>query len=118
MVPATFKVDIFSELDRVLQTKYELLVPEPVLRELENIKDRGTPKEKAAARVALDLVSKRAKIIGAKGKTDDAIAMLAEKWRALVATNDSKLRRKLRRRGVPVIFLRERSHLIVNGAWG
>jgi rRNA-processing protein FCF1 len=32
-----------------------------------------------------------------------------------VATNDRELRRKLRREHVPTIFLRERSHLEIEG---
>jgi len=117
MVPASFKVDIFKELDRVLESKYELLVPQPVIKELERLRSQGSPRERAAANVALEL-SKRMKIVPAEGKTDDVILQLAEQKGVLVATNDSVLRRKLRKRGIPVIFLRERSHLMIDGLRG
>ena len=37
MIPLQFKVDIFSEIERICNFKYELLVPEASVKELENL---------------------------------------------------------------------------------
>jgi rRNA-processing protein FCF1 len=41
---------------------------------------------------------------------------VASQTKSYVATNDRALRRRLRAAGVPVIFLRQRSRLAVEGA--
>ncbi len=47
---------------------------------------------------------------------DDVILRVASENKLPVATNDSELRKKLRERGIPVIYLREKSKLEVEGA--
>jgi len=116
MVPGLFKVDVFEELRRVLQSNFEISIPSPVIKELERLATSGTPKERSAARVALDLV-RNAKVISKEGAADEVIIELAEKGDMIVATTDSVLRRELRKREIPVIYLREKSHLVVDGAW-
>ena len=51
-----------------------------------------------------------------KETNDDVIVRVATKWRCPVATNDRELRKRLRSIGIPVIFLRQRSRLDVEGA--
>lgn len=117
MVPGIFGVDIVSELERLLERRCRLLIPSPVVRELRQISERGKPKEKVAARVGLLLV-KRGSIIKMRGKADECILKLAGKKRCAVGTTDSALRKELRRAGVPVIYLRQKSHLALDGQIG
>lgn len=116
MIPGSFKIDIFEETARVLGSKFEILVPSPVLAELKRLAEHGSPRERSAAKVALDLV-RNATIIPAEGKADDVLVELAEEKDVIVATTDSALRRRIREKGKPVIFLREKSHLVVDGTW-
>lgn len=51
MIPESEGVDIFSELDRLIDRKYEIVVPEVVLEELNLILENGSSSEKKAARV-------------------------------------------------------------------
>jgi rRNA-processing protein FCF1 len=46
---------------------------------------------------------------------DDSIVRVALDGPFIVATNDAELRRRLRRVGVSVVFLRQRSHLEIEG---
>ncbi len=114
MIPGMFGVDILSELNRLLIQSYELLIPSPVFRELIKISKRGKPKERLAARVGINLTG-RGKIIKVKGPADEAILKLAGERSYIVGTTDSLLRKELRRRGAVVVYLRDRSHLEMDG---
>jgi len=46
---------------------------------------------------------------------DDLMVRLAREWECLVATNDRELRRRLRSLMVPVIYLRQKSRLAIEG---
>lgn len=113
MIPGLFGVDIFSELDRVLDRKFKLIIPEPVVKELNRLA-RGASAERSAAKIALALV-RRGRVVKTDAPADDAILELAEGESTVVGTNDARLRKELRARGVPVIYLRQKSHLAVNG---
>jgi len=116
MIPGSFKIDIFEEIGRVLGTNFEILVPSPVMAELRRLATSGSPRERSAAKVALDLI-KDARVISKEGKADEVIIELAEREGVVVATTDLALRRKLRKRGKPVIYLRGGSHLKMDGTW-
>lgn len=115
MIPESHGVDVFDELNRILDKKHELFVPEVVIGELRNLKENGTPSEKKAAKVAIELASEAKKIPSEK-PADEEILRLAEKENCAVATNDSSLRKRLRNEGVPVIYLRQETHLEVEGS--
>jgi rRNA-processing protein FCF1 len=46
---------------------------------------------------------------------DDSLVRVAKENGFYVATADAQLRRRCRGEGVPVIFLRQRSHLALDG---
>jgi rRNA-processing protein FCF1 len=113
MIPGLFGVDIIGELDRLLEKRYNLVIPGPVIDELEELVSRGRPIERSAARLGLGLAA-RGKKVEIEGLADEAIVNLARE-NFVVATTDSALRKEIRRRGFPVIYLREKSHLAVDG---
>lgn len=114
MIPETHGIDIFSELDRLLDKKYELVVPEVVIGELERLKKEGDSSERKASRIALELAD-RAKKIKSENPADEEILKLSQEKNCVVGTNDSNLRKKLRNKGIPVIYIRQKSHLDING---
>lgn len=114
MIPEIHGVDIFSELDRVLDKKYEIIIPEVVVGELKHLKEKGTPKEQKAARIGLKLANKGKKIKSEK-TADEEIKRLAKTKKCVVGTNDSDLKKQLRKMGIPVIYLRQKSHLDISG---
>jgi hypothetical protein len=117
MIPGMFGVDILSELERLLEGRYELLVPRPVVRELERISEHGKPKERIAAKLGLRLVE-RVSVVEVKGEADESILKLATQKRCAVGTTDAALRKKLRWRGISVIYLCQKSHLAKDGQFG
>ncbi len=117
MIPGMFGVDIVSELERLLECRYELIVPEPVVQELKRISEYGKPKERAAAGLGLRLV-KRGSVIKVGGEADESILKLSAQKRCAVGTTDVALRRRLRKLRVMVIYLRQRSHLAMVGSSG
>ena len=66
MIPGMFGVDVVSELDRLLQRRYSLVIPKPVVGELEKLAARGKPAERSAARLGIAL-AKRGKVVDVKG---------------------------------------------------
>jgi len=111
-----FGVDIVSELDRLLQRHYSLVIPKPVVEELKKLAVQGKPAERSAACLGIAL-AKRGKVVNVKGNADEAIFTMACK-NYVVGTTDAELRRKLRRKGVSVMYLREKSHLALDGRIG
>ncbi len=117
-VPLKFKIDIFEELKRLLNRKVEFVFLSPVKRELEILLTKDSPKIRREALFALKLAEK-CKYVAVENDegltTDDAIVRIAKKWGSPVFTNDIQLKRKLRDISVPVIYVRQKSRLDVDG---
>ena len=117
-VPLQFKIDIFTELQRVLNRNYELILLSPVKQELETLTKKSSPKTQKNAAFALSLAEKCTYVKvpeKPKEQTDDAIARIAKAWNAPVFTNDKLLKKKLRDISLPVIYVREKSRLEIDG---
>jgi rRNA-processing protein FCF1 len=117
-VPLRFGVDIFEELERVLGRHIRCIVPRPVIRELNLLKRDSNPSFQKEIDFALELVRRCHVTDGDRvlaGGVDDHIMRLAIQTGYPVATNDKEFRRRLRAEGVPVIFLRQRTHLELVG---
>jgi rRNA-processing protein FCF1 len=117
-VPLQFKIDIFAELQRVLTRNFELVLLSPVKRELETLTQKSSPKTQKDATFALGMAEKCIYVkVPEKPneQTDDAIVRIAKKWKAPVFTNDKLLKMKLRDISVPVIYVREKSRLEIDG---
>jgi uncharacterized protein len=116
-VPLEFKMDIFEELRRLLNRNIEYILLSTVKHELEVLASRDEPKMRRQAFFALQLAQK-CKLVTVEGNgevTDDVIARVAKSWDAPVFTNDRELRRRLRDISVPVIYLRQKSRLDIDG---
>ena len=116
MIPGMFGVDVIGELDRLLEQKYCLTVPKPVVEELKKLAVQGNPVERFAARLGIAL-AKRGKVVDANGHADEVILRMACENR-VVGTTDAELRKRLRRMGFPVVYLRQKSHLALDGQVG
>lgn len=118
-VPIQFKVEIPDGIEALLNRRARLLLPRPVYDEIEKVATHGTAEEQKQAKLALELGELWCEIFDVETETgesvDDLIVRLANKLRCLVATNDRDLRKRLRQKDIPVIFLRERSHLAIDG---
>jgi hypothetical protein len=117
-VPLQFKIDIFAELQRLINRNFEIVLISPVKRELEMLSQQGSPKMRRNAAFALTLAEKctYVKVPGKKDvPTDDAIFCTSQAWKAPVFTNDKLLKTKLRNISMPVIYVREKSRLEIDG---
>ena len=117
-VPIEFKLDIFVEVECLLNRHVDLVLVSPVKQELELLAVKDSPKTRREALYALKLAEK-CKYIPVEDNehmpTDDVIVKLAKAWNSPVFTNDRQLRKKLRDISVPVIYVRQKSRLEIDG---
>lgn len=109
-------IDVFTQIEELLEAKPEYYVLEPVIKELEKIIAQGGVKERKAAKLALELIRKKCRIIEVPltpGKTvDDLLLEIAFRRGFIIATNDRELRKRLREMGIPEIYFREEKQLL------
>jgi len=117
-VPSEFKINIFEGIANLLNQKFEAVLLNVTHMELQELVKKGSPKLRKQAAMALKLAEKCQIIDVEKSReetNDDAILRAAALWKSPVATNDQELRRKLRARGIPVISLRGKRRLMLEG---
>ncbi len=117
-VPLQFKIDIFSDLKQLLNRSFEAILLSPVKRELEAHAEKGRPKMRKNAAYALKLATKCKYVkvdAPVSAPTDDIIVKIAKEWSAAVFTNDRQLKKRLRDISVPVIYVRQKSRLEIDG---
>ncbi len=114
-VPLQFKIDIFEELAKLLNTNAEPILLSPVHAELKTLSKRTKTKKRALFALKLAEKCRIVDMGGCEGSSDEIIARTAGEWRCPVFTNDAVLRRKLRDINVPVIYVRQKSRLEIEG---
>jgi uncharacterized protein len=117
-VPLQFKIDIFSEVPRLLNRNAELILLSAVKHELETLAKEKSPKTRKNAAFALSLSEKCTYVKVAEtphALTDNTILRTAQAWKVPVFTNDKLLKRKLRDINIPVIYVRAKSRLEIDG---
>ncbi len=104
-------INVFDRIEEKLLTKPDYIVIQPVLDELEKLTRSQSPKTAKKARLALEIAEKYCVFdkynYDKKKDVDDLIIEYAEKNSVVVATNDRELKKKLRKKGIPQIYLRE-----------
>ena len=113
-----FKIDLFSELQRICDFKYTIYIVDGTINELEKLAETGKPKDKIAAMISLELIKKKKiKIIKTPSKNkrvknvDLLILNLIKKGNFIVATQDKGLKREIRKKEAPIIVLRQKKYL-------
>ncbi len=118
-VPLQFNIDIFQEIENLLNTKVELILLSPIRQELEKLAQKGSPKTRKDASYALRIAEKCKSIEldeeYANSSPDDAIIRVAREQEYPVFTNDRELRKRLRNINVPVFYVRQKSRLQIDG---
>src|SRR3990172_9164852 len=106
MIPAQFRVDIFSELARICDFSFKAAVLDRTVEELESIRKSQKGRNRMAADFALKLLKRKdLKIIRTNSKkpVDDLIAEFAENG-AIVATQESALKKIIKSKKGKTIF--------------
>jgi rRNA-processing protein FCF1 len=117
-VPLRFKINIFEELKTLLNRNVEFILLSPIWRELKNFAEKGSPKVQKEASYALKIAEKCMLVTlneSFTGSPDDIIVQMAYEWKCPVFTNDKELRKRLRNINVPVIYVRQKSRLEIDG---
>ncbi|MBL7051586.1 MAG: hypothetical protein ISS01_00690 [Nanoarchaeota archaeon] len=107
------KIDVFEEIFKACDFRYELYVLEGSLRELERfIKGNLLSKKQAASFAKKILASKEVKVLKTEfnGNVDDQLVNLVG---YIIATVDRDLRIKLKKKGVKVLTIRQKKYVVV-----
>ncbi|WP_297074052.1 PIN domain-containing protein [Thermococcus sp.] len=119
LVPGQFGVDIISELNRVLDVRFRIVIPNVVLDELSVIERKTRGKDLLAVRMAKKLAERFETIeisrFGEKPIDDQIYDFAVSNERVIVCTNDKGLKKRLRERGIPVVYLRSKKILELEG---
>ena len=113
LIPFRFRINIFRELDYLIETAHSYVISSKTLGELKKL-GRSIGKDGMAARLALKMVEAvkpKIEIIKNEMNVDEWIVDYAEKSGAIVCTNDAKLRKRLKPLHVKVVALKSKSKL-------
>ncbi len=117
MITAEKRVDIFRQIETILQGKIEFIAPKIVLSELSAIAHERSQRGRHAE-LALRL-AKRCK--SSQGNptpgesADEYLTRVAREKGGIVATGDAELRKRLRNANMPVIYVRKDLRLAIEG---
>ena len=114
-----FKIDIFEEFNRIILTNYRLMTFPAIIEELKNLgAKKNSVMWKKRIQMAL-IIAEKCEIHNEsplpKESIDEFILRMAKDKSWIVATNDKLLKKKLKNHGVPIIYLRQKKYLILEG---
>lgn len=110
-----FSVDLEAELTRLLG-RHKIVIPKSVFDELRFLSQQQDGRRRQIAKAAMQFI-KKFEIVNTKiENADDAIFNLAKETDWVVVTNDKELRKRLRNVLLPVIFLRGKKTLMLEGS--
>lgn len=118
-IPSQFRLDIFEALSSLLNQQFNPILLSPTQKELQKLAKTSSPKKRKQALLALTLAEKYCTVVQVEKDSrethDDVLVRVGSEWKCPIATNDRDLRKRLRSRGVPVIFLRQKRRLELEG---
>ena len=119
-VPTQFGVDVFSEAERVLERSLDFILLDSVVEEIKSNLEEASRTEVGMFRVALDLVERctvvRVAEVKKSSPVDDQLLEYTKSVKGVLATNDRELREKARSQGIPVLLLRGKKYLELEGS--
>ena len=113
LIPHSYKIDIFNELDYLIEIHHKYVVSTKTIKELEKIAE-NKGKTGAGAGLALKIIEARKdkiEIIHSGMPVDEWIEKYAKETGAIVCTNDKALKNKLKESDIKVISLKGRKKL-------
>lgn len=109
-------VPVLEHIEEELETKPRFVVIKPVYEELVRIVNTSKGLVRKHAQLALEFVNRFCEVVDydlrEAESVDDAIVNYAIENKAIVATNDKALRKRLRELGIPEAYFREESRRI------
>ena len=112
MIPYQFRVDIFSEFNRLCNFNYKLYIFEQTIDELKSIVNAQSGKSKKSAQFALKLIKlKSIQIIKSSQEYVDSLILKNLDKDTIIATQDKLLKKELFKKGASIIILRQKKYL-------
>jgi rRNA-processing protein FCF1 len=116
LIPVRFKVDIFEASANAVNDITELIVSSRVLDEIQSLKERAKPSFFRELKLAEAFAGMCTFMVDPSvNEVDDSLVSLASREGMVLGTSDAELRRKARAVGVKVIYLRQKSYLVLDG---
>ena len=111
LVPYQFKINIMKDLDYLIDKQHRFVISSGTIDELKKI-GKSKSKDGIAARLALKILENNdIEIIKNEMGVDDWIVEYAKETGAIVCTNDSALRKRLRAFRVKMVAVKSRARL-------
>jgi rRNA-processing protein FCF1 len=120
LIPAEFGIDVFAESKRILERSIEFILLTSVLQEITTrTKSDDRPRDRKFL-IASDL-AKRCRTVAidssiARLPVDDQLLEYTISIKGILATNDGRLRERARQRGLPVLLMRGKKQLALEGS--
>jgi rRNA-processing protein FCF1 len=111
LVPFQFRINVLDELDSLVDVSHRFVVSSRTVEELRSL-GKLIGRDGMAARLALKMLEAspgRIGIVQSDIEVDDWIVAYARENHAIVCTNDSALRRRLKSAGVKVAVMKSKS---------
>jgi rRNA-processing protein FCF1 len=110
LLPSRHKIDIYTEIKRLVPEEHTLATLSSAVKELRQLE--GLTRDGLAAKVGLALLeNKKVEILPSEGFVDDALVKYASENKSIVCTNDRELKRRLRKAKAGIIYMRGKNHL-------
>jgi uncharacterized protein len=116
LIPGQCMVDIFSELEKLMQDQFEMCYVDKSMDELSKIASTGREKDRFAAKLAVVLARQKSLKSLPSSKEDKSVDDTIVKYAGkdiFIATQDKALRERARKKGAEVIGLRQKKYLVV-----
>lgn len=116
LIPVRFKVDIFTVSSDAVNDLTEFYISSRVLDEIQHLKEKAKPSFVKELQLAEAFAEACTFIVDpSDDEVDDSLVRLALLEGMVLGTTDSELRRKARTAGVKVLYLRQKSYLVLDG---
>lgn len=116
LIPLRFGVDVFAEADEALNDLTEFYVSSRVLDEINLLRQNAKPGLEKELLFALKMTEQCTVIEdNSESFVDESLIDLAKRHGMVIGTTDAELRRNARSVGVRVLFLRQKSYLVLDG---
>ena len=114
MLPGRFRVDVFSQLEQLMEEPFKLAYIDKTEAELKKIIKTGSTKDKTSAKLAVILLKQKSlKSMSSFGResVDVAITRLSNPNTAVV-TLDKELKKRVKEKKAQIITLKQKKYLI------
>jgi rRNA-processing protein FCF1 len=115
LVPVRFKVDIFTESQNAVNDLVDFYVSSRVLNEIQILKDKSKGSFVRELKLAEKLAENCLVIEDlSKTRVDQSLIDLAIEEGMVIGTTDTEVRKNARKAGVKVVYLRQKSYLVLD----